>query len=327
MPFGLCNAPATFQTTMNDIFRPLLDECVVVYIDDVLIFSKTHADHERHLQQVLSLMQQHKLRARVHKCRFLQESVDYLGYIVGHGQVKADPKRLEAISTWPVPKTVTELRSFLGMTNTLLRFVPMYAVHAAPLTDLLKGSPGKKDSIPWSDEHNASFLALKSTLSNPNTLHLPQPDLPIVLHTDFSNQAIGGWISQEVDGTILPIAYESRKLRAAEKNYSPYDGELLALIHCLRIFRPYLQNREVIVRTDQKALKYLLDQRALSPRQLRWLDILQEHDLQLSWIRGTDNYIADALFHRRLDEDKAVQVNAYCGLTMSGNRGRTIGDF
>src|SRR5215469_2799860 len=126
MPFGLCNAPATFQQSMNDIFRELIDDCVIVYIDDVLIYSRTHEEHAVHLQKVLDLMIKHKLRARIHKCRFLQEEVDYLGYIVGSGKIKVDPKKVEAIKTWPPPWDVTELRSFLGMANTLLRFIPMH---------------------------------------------------------------------------------------------------------------------------------------------------------------------------------------------------------
>ena len=147
--------------------------------------------------------------------------------------MKADPSRLEAIASWPVPRDVHELRSFLGMTNTLLRFTPMYAQHAVLLTDLLKGSPGKKDVLDWQSRHQAAFEQLKQVLTSPKVLHIPDESLPVILHTDWSLQAIGGWISQDIDGQLLPIAYESRKLRPAEKNYSPYDGELLALMHCL----------------------------------------------------------------------------------------------
>ena len=309
MPFGLCNAPATFQSTMNSIFQDFIDDFVIVYMDDLLIYSKTSEDHERHLRAVLQRMQEHGLRARVHKCRFLQKEVDYLGYIVGTGQVKADPGRIEAISSWPVPKDIHELRSFLGMTNTLLRFTPMYAQHAAILTDLLKGSPGKRDALAWQPQHQSAFESLKAILTSPKVLVIPDENKPIILHTDWSLQAIGGWIGQEVDGAERPIAYESRKLRQAERNYSPYDGELLALIHCLRIFRPYLVGRKVLVRNDQKALRWLLDQRTLSPRQHRWLDLLLEHDLELDWIPGSRNNVADALSRRRHDVDRGIQVN------------------
>ena len=295
MPFGLCNAPATFQSTMNDIFREFLDTSVIVYLDDLLVFSRSHEDHEKHLRQVLSLMRKHQLRARVHKCRFLQAEVDYLGYIVGKGQVRLDPARLQAIETWPVPKDTTELRSFLGMANTLIRFTPNFAAHAASLTDLLRGAPAKKEPLRWTAEHQNAFDTLKNTLASPKTLFLPINDFPITLHTDWSLLAIGGWISQEVDGVERPISFESRKLRAAERNYSPYDGELLALIHCLRIFRPYLHGRKVIVKSDQKALKWLLTQKVLNKCQHRWLDLLLDLDLELQWIPESENQVADAL--------------------------------
>src|SRR5262249_44814417 len=160
---------------------------------------------------------------------------------------------------------IHELRSFLGMTNTLLHFVPMYASLVASFTDLLRGSLGKADSLPWTPTLIAEFDTLKKTLSSSLvTLHLFDPKKPVYLYTDWSQKAIGGWIGQEVQGKIQPIAYESRKLRPAERNYSPYDGELLALIHCLRIFQPYIHGQKVILRMDQKVLKWLLDQRTLS---------------------------------------------------------------
>src|SRR5215469_15910124 len=155
------------------------------------------------------------------------------------------------------------------------------------------------------------FDQLKIALTTePVLLHIFDPSQPVYLHTDWSTKAIGGWIGQERDGRLVPIAYESRKLHPAERNYSPYDGELLALVHCLRIFRAYLVNRPVIVRTDQKALKWLLDQRTLSHRQYRWLDLLQEFDLKLEWISGNSNTIADALSRRPHEAEQAIQTNA-----------------
>src|SRR5215469_18387375 len=185
----------------------------------------------------------------------------------------------------------------------------MYAQHAALLTDLLKGSPAKTDQLSWTDEAVQAFQHLKEILKSPIALHIPQSGLPIILHSDWSTNAIGGWISQLVDGTERPIAYESRKLRPAKKNYSPYDGELLALVHCLRTFRPYLLDRPIIVRTDQKALKWLLDQRTLSRHQYCWLDVFQELDLHLQWIAGQSNTITDALSCHPHDSSVSIQVN------------------
>jgi hypothetical protein len=236
MPFGLCNAPATFQTLMNEIFKDVLDQFLVVYLDDILVYSRTIEEHAEHLKIVLDKLRQNKLRSRVHKCRFLQPKVDYLGYIVGEDKIIPDDDKVAAVQTWPPPRDVTELRAFLGLANTLLRFTPMYASHAAPLTDLLKGAPAKHDKLDWLPVHQQAFDNLKAALSSPQNLHIPDPNLPIILHTDWSINAIGGWISQDIDGQLLPIAFESRKLRPAEHNYSPYDGELLALMHCLQTF-------------------------------------------------------------------------------------------
>ena len=311
MPFGLCNAPATFQSNMNAIFADLLDECVVVYLDDLLIYSRTHEEHEVHLRKVLQKMVDHKLRARVHKCRFLTPTVDYLGYIIGNGEIRPDPKKLEAVKTWPPPRDVHELRSFLGMANTLLRFTPMFADLSASLTDLLRGAPAKTAPLDWKPEHQKDFDALKKILTtSPNVLSIPDANLPMILHTDWSLKAIGGWIGQEdITGKIQPIAFESRKLRPAERNYSPYDGELLALVHCLRIFRPYIHGKRTIVRTDQKALRWLLDQKTMSRRQYRWLDDIQSICPELQWIKGSENTIADALSRKSQEHEIGVQVN------------------
>ena len=224
--------------------------------------------------------------------------------------MKPDPKKTEAIANWPPPRDVHELRSFLGMANTLLRFTPMFADHAASLTDLLKGSPAKNAPLHWTDQNRRDFGRLKKILiSAPNVLLIPDPDREIILHTDWSKKAIGGWVGQEVDGEIRPIAYESRKLRSAERNYSPYDGELLALVHCLRIFRPYVHGQKVTVATDQKALSWLLDQKTMNSRQYRWLRDIQSICPTLRWIKGSENTVADALSRRPQDQDFGVQVN------------------
>src|SRR5271167_4655713 len=159
-------------------------------------------------------MEKHKLRARVHKCRFLQDSVDYLGYIVGNGIVKPDPKKTDAITTWKLPRTITELRSFLGMAQQLHRFIPNHAEHTAPFTDYLRGSPKKTDLVAWTPAMIESFESLKQHLaSNVATLIIQDPDEPIYLHTDWSLNALGGWIGQQCDGQISPIAFESHKLK------------------------------------------------------------------------------------------------------------------
>src|SRR5262249_45967879 len=181
----------------------------------------------------------------------------------------------------------------------------------------LKGSPGKHDSLNWLPEHQQAFDAMKEALVSPQILHIPDPTKPIIVHSNWSQKAIGGWIGQEENGQTLPITYKSQKLRPAEKNYSPYDGELLALMHCLQTFRPYLIGRPIIVRSDQKALKWLLDQRTLSRRQYRWLDDLQTFDITLEWIPGHSNLLADILSRRRQDKDVGIQVNNIVELNLT----------
>src|SRR5262249_16888286 len=149
---------ATFQQTMNHMFSDVIDKLMIVYLDDLLTYSDDHKDHEQHLRHVLTWMNDNQLKACIHKCCFLQEEVDYLGYIIGNGVICHDPKRLEAITSWPLPKDVTGLRSFLGVTNTLLRFLPMYAKHASALTDLLHGAPAKKDLLKWMPEATQAFI-------------------------------------------------------------------------------------------------------------------------------------------------------------------------
>jgi Reverse transcriptase (RNA-dependent DNA polymerase)/RNase H-like domain found in reverse transcriptase len=209
LPFGLCNSPATFQTLMNEVFYDLLDKCVIIYIDDILIFSETYEGHKKDLYLVLQRLREHQLFARLEKYRFVQKEVEYLGYIVSQNQVKANPERVKAILTWPQPRNIHELRSFLGLTNTLLRFVPHYAHHAGHLTDLLKGSPGKRDKLAWREEHDLAFDNLKKLLSSPQVLSIPDPKKTILLYSDWSITAIGGWIAQERNSLEHPIAYES----------------------------------------------------------------------------------------------------------------------
>jgi hypothetical protein len=168
-------------------------------------------------------MMDHKLQARIHKCHFLQTTVDYLGYIVRNDEVRLDPRKMESIEKWPLPSTITQLHSFIRMTNTLLRFTPMYMELATPLTDYLKGKPEKSDSIDWTAETRCAFEQLKKTLTSaPNVLTIPDPSAPIHIHMDWSIKALGGWISQEKDRCILPITFKSWKLNKAERNYSPY---------------------------------------------------------------------------------------------------------
>ncbi|KAA8496806.1 Transposon Ty3-I Gag-Pol polyprotein [Porphyridium purpureum] len=189
MPFGLCNAPATFQRAMNELFADLLDKTVIVYLDDILVFTKDRQSHGEVLKEVLSRLQKAGYRLKRKKCSFFVSEVEYLGNIVGNGCVKMDPRKVEALRDWPVPKTVTELRSFLGMTNWFRRFVKGYSTVVAPLTSLLQNAKSKKQLIELGDEGKSAFKKIVGMLTEAPVLALPDPEKPFEVYTDRSEVA------------------------------------------------------------------------------------------------------------------------------------------
>jgi hypothetical protein len=296
LPFGLCNAPATFMTLMNDIFRPLLDKCVVVYVDDILVFSKDEKEHEDHLRQVLEILRKHELYGKLSKCAFFQESVEFLGHIISAEGVSTDENKTVAVRDWPTPTNTHDVQSFLGLCNYYKRFVRNFAEIAAPLTDLLH----KEQAFTWNTKETAAFDTLKTTLVNAPVLRLPDPDLPFLVTTDASGFAVGGVLSQDFGDGMgpQPIAFESRKMSPAEKNYAAHEQELLAIIHVLKKWRKYLEGGRFTVQTDHRSLQYLQSQPHLTRRQARWLETLQEYDFNIEYLPGKLNVVADALSRR-----------------------------
>jgi hypothetical protein len=203
MPFGLSNAPSTFQSAMNDLFRPYLRKFVLVFFDDILIFSNSHSEHIQHLQLVLQLLHDNKFFAKLSKCIFAVPQVDYLGHVISADGVQPDPEKIEAILSWPVPKSLTALRGFLGLTGFYRRFVRNYATIAAPLTDLLKVT-----RFAWNLQAAEAFTTLKKAMTSTPVLILPDFSKPFMLETDASAVAIGAVLSQEGH----PLAFFSRKM-------------------------------------------------------------------------------------------------------------------
>ncbi|KAH9329514.1 hypothetical protein KI387_001622 [Taxus chinensis] len=226
MSFGLCNAPATFCTLMNDVFRPLLDKSVVVYLDDILVYIKTLEDHKVHLAEVFERLREHDLYVKKEKCQFAQEEVNFLGHIVGKGLIKPDPQKLKAIEDWEPPSNVHEVRQFMGLATYYRRFVQGFSKLATPLTDLLK--KGRKWR--WMEKQQQAFELLKQKLTSQPVLALPNYGKPFEVQTDASDYAIGGVLMQEGH----PVAYESRKLNDRERNYPVHEKEMTAIVHCLR---------------------------------------------------------------------------------------------
>lgn len=293
MPFGLTSAPATFMNLMNDIFHDLLDTCVVVFMDDILIYSKTTNEHLEHLNLVLAILKKHQLYAKMSKCEFLKTKMEFLGHVVSHKGLQVDPNKVDAVVKWPVPQSVLDLQCFLGFSNYYRRFIPQYAQQTAVLTKLLH----KNTLFNWTDDMQLAFEKIKKSLVTSPVLILPNPEKPFTVFFDAaSTNAIGGILCQKgEDNKLHPVAYESRQLRDNEKNYPVHEQELLAFIHCLNKWRHYLDGLRFSVFTDNKSLATLKTNKNLSIRQIRWLSLFQSYQFDIYHIPRIKNTAADAL--------------------------------
>jgi hypothetical protein len=250
MPFGLTNAPATFQCLMNEVLNPFLRKFVLVFLDDILIYSPTMAAHKEHLRQVLAKLREHQLFMKLSKCSFAKQELDYLGLIISDQGVATDPTKIAAMLNWPIPTNVTELRGFLGLTGYYGRFVKGYGYIAKPLTQLLK-----KKQFQWSSEAHDAFISLKQAMSTTPVLGLPDFTLPFIVETDASDCGVGAVLMQKNQ----PLAFLSKVLGPVHQKLSIYEKEFLALIMAMEKWRTYPQRQEFIIRTDHKSLSYLCE--------------------------------------------------------------------
>ena len=267
MPFGLCNAPATFQRTMDFIFQNMR-AFAGAYIDDILVYTKTLGEHLVALRQVYDRLRLEKFFAGPDKCSWAQPEVEYCGFILGSQGVRPQPQKLLAVRHWPPPKSVTEVRSFLGLCGFYQRFVVDYASVAAPLTDLMQ----KGKEWAWQPQQQHAFEVLKARLLHAPVLVHPDPKKPFLLHTDASDVGVGATLSQtDAEGIPRLVACRSRKLNKAQKNYPVHEKEMLALVDALEDWRHYLLGSEIHIFTDNSALRYLQNSARPSSRQIRWL--------------------------------------------------------
>src|SRR5438552_14276573 len=315
MPFSLTNAPATFQTLMNDIFHDLLDICVIVYLDDILIYSKNKDEHEYHLRQVLECLKEHQLYAKHSKCTFFSNSVEYLGHIADSNGLRPNPRLVQAVKDFPQPKTLKELQSFLGLANYYRKFIPNFSRIALPLTNSTqKSNQSNLRPIQWSETMQAAFVKLKEALTTAPCLILLDLDREFEVTTDASEdaKAVGAVLVQNGH----PVAYESKKLNIHQLNYSVHDKEMCAIMHALDRWRPFLLGRHFKVYTDHRSLVYFKTQPNLSQRQLRWMERAADYDCEILYKPGKENVVADAL--------SRIHINVLSSLPDSATRNAII---
>lgn len=302
MPFGLTNAPATFQRMMNEVFLPILNRSVVVYLDDILVFSRTEREHADHLREVLLLLRKHKLIAKASKCFFFQKELKFLGHVLGDGKIRPDDSKLEAIKNWPMIKTVKQAQSFLGLANYYRRFIPNFSKYTACMHDFV----AKK--VPWGDLQQEMFLKVKEKLVSPPLLILPDPNNIYVVFTDASHYYMGAVLHQVNRHNILQgvVAYESRKFSGAELNYDTREKEFYSIIHALKKWKHYLMDKRFILYTDHHSLQFVLKQKLPTGRVIRWLDTLADYDMDIRYIQGPKNVVADCLSRKDIDLLEAV---------------------
>src|ERR1700694_4248190 len=305
MPFGLTNAPATFQTLVNNILRPFLDKFVVVYLDDITVYSNSFEEHMQHLKQVLDVLRQNQLYAQPKKYVFNQPEIQFCRHIVGNGLVRVMKDKVEAIQKWPQPRNVHDVRQFLGVAGYYRRFIRNYSLIALPLTELLKVGEGmtklkKFEPVVWNTAHQSAFEQLKRVLTEAPVLMQPRVDQPFIIETDASDAAIGGCLLQyDMDGKLHPVAYSSMKLSPAQFKYPVHEKELLAIKEALRVWACYVDNgHEVTILTDHESLKYMNTIKRPSKRLVRWIDEFQAWKLNIKYRRGSEAIVPDALSRR-----------------------------
>lgn len=291
MPFGLCNAPATFQRLMQHILKPALNKFAMVYLDDIIIYSPNFEQHIVHLTEVFTLIRKSGLKLSPAKCQFAKTSLKYLGHVVSKSGIQVDPAKISAIEKMQEPRTCRQVRSFVGTASYYRKFIPNFSTICAPLTNLTK----KTVKFTWNDEHRESFNNIKSALIDAPILTYPDYTNLFKIHTDASNIGIGALLSQEHDGVDMPIAYFSRKLSTPEINYTVTEKEALGIVAAVKHFSRYVFGYKFLILTDHAPLRYIFQYKATVPRITRWALLLAEFDYEIVFKPGKEHIIPDML--------------------------------
>ena len=283
MPFGLTNAPATFQRLMECVLAGLVPSECLIYLDDIIVFSTSLADHLTRLEAVFQCLQQAGLKLKPSKCHFARKEVQYLGHIVSAEGIKPNPAKTTAVSTYPVPQNVHELRQFLGLANYYRRFVKNYSQIAEPLHQLTRKTA---KGYQWTPSCQKAFVELKHRLTTPPILNYPDFSQEFILHTDASANALGGVLCQSHNGQERVICYWSRQLSKAEQNYSTIEREALAAVAAIKEFYPYLYGFSFTLITDHNPLTALKGLKDVGGRLARWMIFLQQFQMKIEYKPG-----------------------------------------
>lgn len=316
MPMGLKNAPATFQRVMDHILRDFIGKICVIYLDDILIFSTSLQEHAENLEKILQALQKFNLKIQLDKCEFMKKETAFLGHVITVDGVKANPDKISAIESWPLPRNDKELKGFLGILGYYRKFIRDFARIVKPLTSQLR----KGEKITHNKEFIETFNRCKKLLTTSHILQYPDFSKPFVLTTDASNYAIGAVLSQGPIGKDKPIAFASRTLAKAEENYSTIEKELLAIVWACKYFRPYLFGHKFTLYTDHQPLTYIFNMKDPSSKLVRWRLSLEEYDYDIKYRKGSQNVVADGLSRIKI-ESNDINTSSLVDTSMQNNPG------
>jgi hypothetical protein len=287
MGFGLTNAPSTFMRLMNEVLYPFIGKFVVIYFDDILIYSKSLNEHIEHLRAIFCALREAHLFAHLEKCTFCTDRVAFLGYVVTPQGIEVDEMKIEAIKSWPIPTTLTQLQSFLGLAGFYRCFVRDFSTIAAPLNDLTN----KGVSFRWGAAQDQAFHTLIDKLTHGPLLQLPDIGKTFELECDAGGIGIGCVLLQEGKH----VAYFSEKLSGPSLNYSTYEKELYALVRVLETWQHYIWPKEFVIYFDHESLKHIRGQAKLNKCHAKWVEFIETFPYIIKHKKGKDNVIADAL--------------------------------
>jgi hypothetical protein len=309
MPFGLVNAPSTFSRMMHQNFKDLLTQYLVLYLDDLTVFSKNFSDHLPQLKNVFERLRKTGLKLKLKKCHFAQHQILFLGHNINKDGIGMNPSKIINLQNTPIPKNIKQLRSFLGLCNYFRKFIANFSEIALPLTELTKtkSNPYYK----WTNKHTNSFHSLKEKLISPPILSHFNPKIPIFLSCDASNFAVGATLEQQINDNLHPIGYFSAKMTSCERNYTIMEKELLAIVKAVKFFRPELYGNEFLIFTDNSAVASILNIPMPQGRIARWILFLTEFKYSIQHRKGKDNIVADFLSRKSFSFFSAVQSELF----------------